>query len=193
MNIIVQEGSFSKSLCFLFSGKAGVGKTYCSQLLEQQIQKLEFSYFRSPFAYGVKDTARYMGWDGEKDDKGRKLLQDIGKIGRRYDKNLWVKQAFARIESDTAYPHSFIIIDDWRFRNEYSYIKNQLPLYKPIRIRVIAPEREILKNTKMYNDVSETELDNAKFDYVISNIEDKGAFEQVKQILYSEIMKNIRS
>jgi hypothetical protein len=194
MNITAQETpSMSKTLCFLFSGKAGVGKTYCSDMMARLTDEAGLTHFKSLFAYGVKRTAKCMGWDGQKDDKGRHLLQEIGKLGRLYDPDLWAKSAFSFIENSDGYPYDCVFIDDWRFKNEYHYIGMNQPLYKVVPIRVHAPDREMLRGKVYYADISETELDSFPwFRYIVYNNLDARALEEyLKKILSLEINSNI--
>ena len=46
----------------------------------------------------VKAVAKFMGWNGEKDTKGRKLLQGIGNLGREYDNDAWIELLIKGIE-----------------------------------------------------------------------------------------------
>ena len=50
-----------------------------------------------------------------------------------------------------------IIVDDWRFPQEMAYFMDT-GMFNVWTIRVYAPEREILKGTPQYNDISETSL-----------------------------------
>ena len=153
----------------MFSGRAGVGKTFCSDIAQKYCNELKLKTTKEPFAFGVKETAKFMGWDGVKGAKGRKLLQDIGNAGRQYDKDLWVRAAVNRIENSVGYPYEAVFVDDFRFENEAQYIIDYVPLYKPILIRVRAPDRETLKGTTQYLDPSETELDEKEFDWYLMN------------------------
>jgi len=147
----------------MFSGKAGTGKSWSSDSAQKFCDELGLKTFKSPFAYGVKAAATFMGWDGEKDARGRKLLQDVGKVGRAYDRNMWVSSSFIRIEEQVGYPFDAVFIDDWRFKNEYEYAIESEKLYKVIPIRLDAEDRESLKGTPEYDDISETELDKFEF------------------------------
>ena len=168
MSIIVPgKLSLSHTLCFMFSGKAGTGKTYSSTIAQKLCNDAGLSTFRTPFAKGVKDTASFMGWDGEKDRRGRSLLQKIGSIGRDYDKDMWVRAAFLRVEESVGYPYDAIFIDDWRFTNELEFIQREQLLYKPVLIRLEAPDREILLGTPAYDDISETDLDAFFYSYPV--------------------------
>jgi hypothetical protein len=192
MNIEYEKPNLTHTLCFLLSGHAGVGKTYCAEYLSTLAKKYELKLYAAHFANQVKATARFMDWDGKKDRAGRILLQRIGQVGREYDPLLWARLEFHSIDSQVGFPFEVVTIDDWRFVNELVYVKENEPLYKPITIRVVAPEREVLKGTPEYNDISETELDNFEFDYVVYNppIEGNWAIStQLERIFLLEIQK----
>jgi hypothetical protein len=190
MSIDKTQIRLSHTLCFMFSGKAGTGKTFSANLAYEWCKELGLKPYKVSFAYAVKNTAIFMGWDGQKDAKGRKLLQDIGKAGRSYDIDLWVKKAFFTIEAQVGYPYDVVFIDDWRFKNEIKYILDNEKLYKPISIRVNALDREILTGTTEYSDISETELDDYTFDWTIDNR--KNCFfyrDDIKSAVLEEIRK----
>lgn len=153
----------SHSLCFMFSGKAGTGKTYSAAVVKSICASAGLSVKLVSFATGVKSIATSMGWNGKKDARGRKLLQSVGYIGRAYDPTIWVRTAFGFVEEDDYYPFDVVIVDDWRFVNEINYVDKYELLYKTIPIRLHAPDREILLATPEYNDASETELDSYQF------------------------------
>jgi hypothetical protein len=151
----------------MVSGRAGAGKTtfsnYCAYYLA------EYGIFSQivPFARGVKDTAKCMGWDGKKDDRGRKLLQEIGNCGREYDENLWAIQARNSISKlfNGGYvdqPNIEVaFIDDWRFMNEGGVIDEK---FDTIKVRIIRKEEDYtLYGTPLYNDASEVGLPEGPF------------------------------
>lgn len=151
-----------KTLIILISGLAGAGKTTVSEIL---INKLNSSYLeleveRYSFANPIKFMAQaYIGWNKEKDGKGRKLLQDIGKIGREYNEDIWVKHLLTQLDKrfnnkNQLFPTNMVIVDDWRFPNELAYLKEN-PLLDVITIRVFG-RGGLLGDTA--NDVSETSL-----------------------------------
>lgn len=140
----------------MVSGKAGVGKTTFSNMLIDHLANGNKFAKVMPIAKGVKECAsQFFGWDGKKDELGRKLLQNIGRIGREYNADTWIEALVNNIptwvDSD-----DIIICDDWRFENESLYLERYG--YKVFRIRVHAPSREILKGTPEYEDASETSL-----------------------------------
>lgn len=71
------------------------------------------------FATKLKELALDLGWDGNKDDRGRRFLQELGQTLRRYDPGYWIKAArFDPVIDDGA-----IFVDDLRFPNECNYLK----------------------------------------------------------------------
>lgn len=184
--------NMKKTLCFLISGKAGVGKSYASTILKTYSDFYGIKCLEAHFASEVKHTAYIVGWDGVKDEKGRKLLQDIGKVGRQYNKDTWAKLTFDSVFDKPLFPYDVVVIDDWRFPNESEYIERTEPLYKVVKIHVRSKDREILKGTAMYNDESETSLDGYSFDYTIDNyiLDGEHIDEELKVILEKEIRNN---
>ena len=172
MSINHDKIRLSHTVVMMFSGHAGVGKSFCSDLAQKYCNELGLKTVKEPLAKDVKATAEFMGWRGVKDAAGRKLLQNIGSAGREYDKNLWVQSVFYRIDESVGYPYDVVFIDDFRFMNEFEYVRDNMLLYKPVPIRVIAPDREMLVGTPEYNDPSETELDNQDFQVYILNRKD---------------------
>jgi GTPase SAR1 family protein len=180
----------NKSICVLLSGHAGVGKTTSARYLYNKAYDLERSVVIGSFASSLKRVAREcFNWDGNKDLKGRALLQGIGQTARNYYPYIWVSNLIDKdLPSRTLYPFDFVFVDDCRFNNEVEYIKDN-PLYQVYTVRIEAPNREILKGTKEYEEVSETELDYYKFDYVINNTDVYASLYKQLDVLFEETYK----
>ena len=71
------------------------------------------------FAQPVKQIAiDCFGWDGIKDEKGRKLLQLIGTdCGRAYNPNIWIDKMREQLKEHEPFAE-VVTIDDLRFDNE---------------------------------------------------------------------------
>lgn len=159
-----------KTKVILFSGKAGTGKTTSANILKSLVDDHFILVDIDSFARGVKEAATKLGWDGNKDATGRKLLQDVGREGRERDPNTWVDQVISR--SLHPIPKDVVIIDDWRYPNELKRLRNN-KMFDVISIRINAPDREILNGTSEANDSSETALpcenDKEMYDFFIDN------------------------
>ena len=104
------------------AGPAGSGKSLLASMIEETAA---FHAIRMPFAGQLKNVMRDLGWDGEKDEKGRWALQVVGTdIGRHYDNNIWVKKWSKMYETwrDKGF---CVIADDIRFENEVAKIKEE--------------------------------------------------------------------
>lgn len=167
-------------MIILVSGRAGEGKTTFSNMCIDYLNKNNKSCSILPFADGLKGIAKDIGWDGCKDNRGRKLLQDLGRIGREYSIDVWVglttrciQDYMAEHLQDTAY----IFIDDWRFPNELIYLRN---LVYPIVTCKIKRQQQFhaLFGTPLYNEVSEISLptdDDTYYTSIIDNMSDLDA------------------
>lgn len=162
---------FDKVYVLLISGLAGAGKTTLANYLQSSLEKDVFVVSRLSFATPIKNIAKEcFGWDGIKDDKGRKLLQVIGtEAGRNYDEHIWVNKARKEILEDF-FSH-FYIIDDWRFPNE-EYVLSREPLINVIKMRIKrrSQYRDVFDH-HLYTHPSENSLpeDELYYDYFINN------------------------
>ncbi len=139
------------------TGLAGAGKTYAATWFKLRTGGEIWS-----FAAEIKCIAETMGWNGEKDTRGRKLLQDLGSIGREYDRQCWIN----RMPTDRP-----VIIDDLRYINEAAAIR----AVGGIIIRIICPGLTPMDHS------SETEQRHIVADYNVTNDE---YFENELEVIY---------
>ncbi len=99
-----------------FTGFAGAGKNSASDA----VYKTDVRYTRRAFADAIKEFAKSVGWDGEKDLRGRTLLQDIGMCVRDYNKDSWIKVIEQRLPNTAG--TAPILWTDVRFGNEADFI-----------------------------------------------------------------------
>lgn len=110
-------------IIFIIAGKARVGKDTFAKILEQKIiesfQVDKDSILITHYADLLKYIcSNYLGWNGEKDENGRTLLQNVGtNIIREIDPNYWV--SFIK-DVLKFFPDKwqYVIIPDGRFPNE---------------------------------------------------------------------------
>jgi len=152
-------------------GKAEHGKDTLANYLKKE---LNGSVQVVHYGDDLKKIAKKKGWNGEKDNNGRVLLQFIGtEWGRKLiDKDLWVKRAEVKFENV-----DHIIIPDCRFPNEIDYFKNRG--YKNISIKIVRLDEEgniwnSNLNEKQKKHDSEVKLDDYEFDYTFycKNLDD---------------------
>ena len=98
------------------SGKAGSGKDTMADFLVTR-----YGFEKASFAYALKSLCVNLGWNGQKDEAGRKLLQDLGTVLRTYDKDFWLRPVVSYIAKN---PHKHIVITDVRHINEAQAVKN---------------------------------------------------------------------
>ena len=102
----------------LLSGKARSGKDTAAEAILKEYTGIPFA-----FADDIKNIAyKHFGWHGEKDELGRKLLQDIGTAGRNYNRDLWANKTVDRIQ-EWSRDNQLAVVTDTRYPNEIQRIK----------------------------------------------------------------------
>jgi dephospho-CoA kinase len=65
---------------FVINGIAGSGKDTFVSMVGAIVPTVNYSSVSK-----IKDAAKLLGWDGEKDDKSRKFLSDLKRLSARYN------------------------------------------------------------------------------------------------------------
>lgn len=153
----------------LFGGKAGVGKTTAANhVLEHFSNHNGLVVELTPLAKPIKELAHeWFKWDGNKDGKGRRLLQVLGTdAGRAYNENIWMEFLDNSILSTMFVPH-IVLVDDWRFPNEASYFENNF-MYDVTKVRIESSRSNLPENTSSH--LSENAMpDDYSYHFVIEN------------------------
>ena len=157
----------------MVSGKAESGKNYVAALIHSLLGE---NVLEIAFGDYLKFICKsYLGWNGNKDEQGRNLLQHIGTdVCRGFYEDFFVDKV---IELLHIFPSrwKYVLITDLRFKNEYYRVAEN---FKTISVRVNRPGFENHLTEEQKCNPSETELDNFVFDYYIVN--DSSVEEQVK-------------
>lgn len=108
-------------------GKAGAGKsTFAKKMQDNYIQLTENKkgLWIIPFAESLKKIALNIGWNGKKDEKGRRILQLLGTdICRNcIDKNYWIDKWDKEVSFAEANGAKIVVADDVRFVNEIAHV-----------------------------------------------------------------------
>ena len=146
---------------FILSGKAKSGKNYVADIISNYYKNsIQISY-----AYYLKQYVKKItNWDGEEATKPRDLLQSLGiDLIKKIDKELLIRRVMEDIKV-YSYFFDVIIVTDARLKEEVDIPKK---LFKCITIRINGKDNDLTLEQK--NHITETDLDNYKFDYVIDN------------------------
>lgn len=175
-----------------FCGRAGCGKGTVSEIIVQSCPHVGVF----PMAAELKRIAKEeFGWDGLKDDKGRKLLQILGTdCGRMYGgNNFWVEKWKEKVDSwlsslehirfreswsDDLEP--IVICDDVRFDNEAQTIKD---LGGKI-VQIVGRSYDMGENN---NHTSEAGIDVDLIDYVLCNTDSMKDLERSVAYLLTQL------
>jgi GTPase SAR1 family protein len=141
-----------KAQLVLVGGKAGVGKTTAANYLLDKMTELYPGLLmeHTAFAKPIKEIAySVFHWDGNKDGKGRRLLQVIGtEAGREYNENIWVEYLENNVLNGIFMPY-FVFVDDWRFLNEKEYFEKNLA-FEVTTIRIESEREKLPENTSTH-------------------------------------------
>lgn len=149
-------------------GFAGAGKDTAALALTKR------NWVRVAFADRLKDLAINFGWNGQKDDRGRKLLQDLGMAARAYNDQFWINSAAAKIRQMESWwkVKPKCVWTDIRFENEAEFVRNR----GGIIIRIV-------KQNSNQSDFHESELNQLDIvaDYLVVN---SGTIEELHNKIY---------
>ena len=136
---------------------------------------------RFAFADRLKQIAYTVGWDGKKDEKGRKLLIELGNAIRAYCPTYFVDFLLKEISFSNLPNDSVIGVTDLRMENEEEGLRKEFGE----TLMVIGVERNV--DYSLATDPTQSYYASIKKDVVISN---NGTKEDLKEKVKS-IMEGI--
>lgn len=151
----------------LISGSARFGKDSTAFMMKELLEKQKKRVLIIHYADNLKLFAKnYFGWSGQKDQKGRELLQWLGTdVIRKNYEDTWVDMVVALLKGiKTLY--DYIIIPDVRFPNEIDRMRDN---FDCITVRVIRPNFDNGLTEEQRKHPSETALDNYPMEYELIN------------------------
>lgn len=170
------------------SGKAQNGKDTSANIFKDELTKRGYSVLIAHQGDLLKYICKtFFGWNGEKDEAGRTLLQYTGtEVIRKVKPNFWV-DFIEEITDLFKGCWDYIVIPDTRFPNEISQLIK--PDSKVFHVRVVRDNFVSPLTIEQQNHLSETALDNEPYDFIVhNNKEIKDLVEQITPII-NEIEK----
>ena len=151
-----------------FFGKAGSGKDTSAFLLADALSKKGLTVRRIAFGDFLKHDAALLGWNGQKDEKGRTFLQQLGDVCREYNgEDFFVNRLFSKIawEANEDGSQDVYMITDVRFRNEYKAMVER----GAIMVKVVRKDEGIKMTEAQKHHISETAMDSFEYDVLVEN------------------------
>lgn len=158
----------SKPKVIVISGKARSGKDTAGGMIFRSLNRNGKRAIIMHYADLVKYVCKtFFGWDGQKDEDGRTLLQRVGTdIVRKKDPDYWVRFVDDMIGFFGDVAWDYVIIPDCRFPNELEYMKQY---YDVLHLKITRKNKYSQLTDSQKNHPSETSMDGVKPDVSISN------------------------
>ena len=171
----------------IISGKAQNGKDTVAAFIRDKLVEDKHSVLVTHYADLLKFICRnYFGWNGVKDEHGRKMLQYVGtEVIRKENPDLWVNFIVLMLK----YFHNnwdYVIIPDGRFPNEISVMRDSG--FETLHLRVTRSNFISPLTAGQRNHQSETALDTYEADYCIDN---NGTLSELKLKVNNWIKENL--
>lgn len=169
------------------SGHAQNGKDTVAGLIKDSLKADGNRVLVAHYADLLKYMCRtFFDWDGNKDEKGRHILQYVGTdIIRKQAPDFWV-DFISSVLTYFKENWDYVLIPDTRFPNEIDkLISNGFDV---VHIRVVRPNFESPLTEEQQNHPSETALDNVNPDFYIYN---EGSMEELKVKINEWIKTNL--
>lgn len=169
------------------SGYAGSGKDTAGLMIAESLKNQGKRVLITHYADLVKYICKnFFGWNGQKDENGRDLLQFVGTdVVRARDSDYWVN-FIIDILSFFEWQWDWVIIPDLRFPNELERLREKG--FHVTHLRITRPNlsSNLTDGQKMH--ISETALDGIEPDFYINN---DGNISQLKVTLQRWIKENV--
>ena len=149
----------------LISGKAQNGKDTVANILKEKLEQKGNKVVITHFSDLIKFVCeKYFGWDGQKDEKGRTILQYVGTdVVRSIKPNYWV-DFIIEFLSMFREEWDYVLIPDVRFPNEITRFDESWDITS---VRVTRLNFTSTLTEEQKNHSSEMALDDFYFDYTI--------------------------
>lgn len=171
----------------LISGKAQNGKDTVASIIRNQLIADNKKVLLTHYADLLKYICRtYFGWDGNKDEPGRQMLQYVGTdVIRKQNPSLWVDFVAMMLKYFNG-NWDYVIIPDCRFLNEITTIIENG--FETVHLRVTRPNFKSPLTKEQQQHPSETALDGTVPDFYVEN---SGTLEELETTISNWIKENL--
>ena len=182
----------SKPIIITISAKAQHGKDSFAKAFKNETSKLHYRTLIIHYGDILKYVCKqYFGWNGEKDEVGRSILQRVGtNLCRNNNPDCWVNCVIELVKGlKTEY--DFVVIPDTRFPNEIEKWEDTEFFVFSIRLNRKNEDGTDFDNgltEEQKQHPSETELDDYGFNYIIEN-KNLHDIELAAQAILEDILK----
>jgi hypothetical protein len=171
----------------LISGKAQNGKDTVASIVKQRLTEDNHKVLVTHYADLLKYICyNFFDWDGNKDEKGRQLLQYVGTdVIRKQNPTLWVDFVVMILK----YFHGnwdYVIIPDCRFPNEITAVVDNG--FDTTHLRVVRSNFNTPLTEEQQKHPSETALDDILPDFYIENT---GTLQDLEETILNWIKENL--
>lgn len=151
------------------SGAARAGKDCIAKELKELFEEDGYRVKIVHYADVLKMicTNQY-GWNGEKDENGRSLLQNVGARFRSVDQSVWVNIMLQILKGFTA-DTDIVLIPDTRYRNEIIMLRDCPFLEGPFTVKVERTGFDNGLTEEQKAHPSENDLNDYRFNLVVKN------------------------
>lgn len=152
------------------SGKAEHGKDTLAKILKTQLEEKDKKVIILHYGDYLKFLCKVLyGWNGEKDEYGRHLLQNFGtnKVRTNFPA-YWVEAVERQVSlySVVEEPIDYVLIPDCRFPNEIEWWEDNGFMQESIRVIRLNHKSKLTEEQLQHP--SETALDDYSFDYELT-------------------------
>jgi len=157
----------------LISGKSNSGKGTVAITIENKLKRKNKNVIRCSLSTYIRNVARDdFYWDGVDTLKSRIFMAEVYRIGTDFYPYHMARRVWERDIKPFALTDTIAIIESFREKVNYDYFNTLLEkniIDSIVTIRVNRPEFNAIQDEVMEKHISESDLDNFPFDYIIDN------------------------
>ena len=157
----------------LISGKSNTGKGTVAEIIEQILKSQNKHVIRCSLSTYIRNVAKEdYYWDGVDILESRKFMAESYRIGTEFYPYHMARRVWEKDIKPYANKNTIVIVESFREKVNYDYFCSLLDeglIDNITTIRVVRPFFNAIKDRELENHVSESDVDNFNFDYVIKN------------------------